>query len=92
MPGLPFANLPYLSCSYDAQALLYYDGQLFVFHMTAQVCPFTMTSRLGEEVREEYSSSSLPKFREGGWEAKAGHLHPDLFYSVCKSSGASDAK
>lgn len=36
------------------------------------------------------SSSTLPKFWEVSWKARAGDLHPDLFHFICKSSGGSD--
>lgn len=72
-PEFPFAELPpYLSCSNKAQALLRYDRQHSVFHMTAQVCAFTMTSQLAEKMVEQYWSSSLPQFR-------AGALHSPRF-------------
>lgn len=81
IPGFPFAELPpHVSSSNKAQALLCYDRQHSVFHMTAQVCAFTMTSQLAEEMVEQYLRSSLPKFR-------AGDLHPPRFMVWMSASG-----
>lgn len=80
---VPFCRTPSnLSCSNRAQALLCSDRQHSVFHMTASVCAFTVTSQLADEGVEQYWCSSLPQFR-------AGDLHPPRFM-VWMSAGASD--